>query len=339
MGLLEDLLADDPIPQLVPAAPRSTRFSGESQRCLLAQLDGPSQAAARALYEWLVTISQCGEGTAPSADVSPLRELIDQEHLSAASGWARQLAPVVSTRRMTRILHDVRGAALLQLIAIASFFEQEPDHDDLLTVMVLAADHAKVLRHSLLGVDEGRRLTDGAERRHGVANLRRRLASLRLHGRGGRVAIDFAATWDGDFATTCPEFSTVLKQVYHLLDNASRYTIDGRVSVRIFPKPARAPLAVRIAVANSLDEAQRARLGGPAGEELWRGFSTTGGGVGLASAAELVGEAFGLPDAETAIRQRLVGSCLGTAGYVAWFHWPTLAVAAVDADEADDAVG
>lgn len=332
LSQLQHLLAIDPVPHLDPSPTRNTRFSGESQRCLLAQLDGVSQPAAQSLYQWLTDVARAGgDGAGLPDDVSHLRALLDEDHLSAASGWARQLSPIVPTRRMTRILHDVRGAALQQMMAMASSIEQEPDRDGLRTVVLLAADHAKVIRHTLLGIDESRRLTDGAERRHGVANVRRRLASLMLHGRGGRILIDFAATWDGDFATTCPEFSTVLKQLYHLLDNASRYTVDGRVFVRIAPKPEQAPRAVRIAVGNSLDDAQRARLTGPAGAELWRGFSTTGGGVGLPSAAELVGDAFGLADAEATIAQGLVGSRVSEHGYVAWLHWPTIDSAAGDA--------
>jgi hypothetical protein len=155
-----------------------------------------------------------------------------------------------------------------------------------------------VLRHSLIGSDEERGLLDLARRLHGVENLRRRLPLLLLYNPAGDVRVDFAAAWHGDFAITCLEFSTVLKHLYNLMDNAARHTADRLVLIRIFPKPPFEPRSVRLVVANAISPADRATMSPSVLANLWRGYTTTGSGIGLVASAALVAEAFGLEGPE-----------------------------------------
>ena len=323
---LADELSRDPMPDTRPASSRSSRFTGESQRCQLTELTADSRLALHCLYDWLESIGRHVDADPGSHALrAALLALLDEERLDAAASWARSLAPVTSSPRLTRILHDVRGAALHQVISLASRDDRALNRDELRAIVIWARDHAKVLRHMVLGLDDDRRRTDVATRRHGVANLRTRLPVLLLAGGREPIAVTFAAACDDDFAETCPEFSTVLRQIYHLLDNAARYAVDGHIYVGAYPKPAGGPAAVRIVVANAIGDAQRAQLTSARAQGLWRGFSTTGGGVGLAASADLVSEAFGLDGAEQAIREGYVGSRVSQAGYLAWLHWPVLA--------------
>jgi hypothetical protein len=217
------------------------------------------------------------------------------------------------------------GGALQQVLGLAWLWRAgEVGADALHAVTIFARDHAKVLRHALIGLDNERRLLDVSHRLHGVGNLRNRLSCLLLANTAGAIRVDFAAGWTGEFAITCPEFSNVLRQIYNLLGNAARHTSNDVVLMRVHEKPKDHPQSVRFVVGNALTPVERARLSPAVVARTWRGYTTTGSGLGLAAGAALVSEAFGLTDAEQAIDTGHVGSRVTDNGFIAWFHWPVV---------------
>jgi hypothetical protein len=137
------------------------------------------------------------------------------------------------------------------------------------------------MRHSLIGLDMQGRLLDSGRRLHGVENLRNRLPHLMFVNADGAVRIDFAASWNGEFAITCPEFSTVLRQLYNLMGNAARHTADHTILVRVFPVGPAEPKSLRLVIENALTQADCATLSPSVLAKLWHGYTTTGSGLGL----------------------------------------------------------
>jgi hypothetical protein len=281
-------------------------------------------AGLRWLYEWLASVGEYASQDVRQPSVSQaLEELLGQSQLEHVIGAAHDITPVVrDSVRMARIVHDLRGTALHQLIGLTSLWSAGASGAEGQAIAILAGDHAKLMRHAVLGLDETRRLTDSGQRLHGIENLRRRFPFLILVNNGEEVCVDITALWDGDFAMTCPEFSTVLKQLYNLLNNAARHTADRVVRMRVYPTPAEAPRAVRLVVANTLTSEDRVALSPAVLAQLWRGHTTTASGLGLVASASLVSEAFGLLGPAQAVDLGYVGSRVTDNGYIAWLHWP-----------------
>lgn len=322
MTLLEDL-AIDPVPGAQIVSHRSDRFAGESQTGAVHELVPECVEGLRWMYDWLRAVGdRATSGVRKAAGADDFGPLLTADAVDRLIEASQALRPVDASTRMTWILHDLRGGALIHIIALAEALLADSDANARESLALLARDHAKVMRHSLVGLDEDRRRLDAEHRLHGTANLEPRLALIELHNPEGAVRVDFAASWHGDFAVNCLEFTTVLKQLYNLLDNAARHTADRRILVRASSWPAVDPSSVRFVVANALRAADRDALTLDALGGLWRGYSTTGSGMGLAASASLVAEAFGLEKADRAVDLGYVGSRVTESGYLAWLHWP-----------------
>jgi len=340
MRLSEDM-AEDPVPEAGIVIHRSTRFSGDTHTCRLSELSATSHEDLRWLYNWLEQVGSFSARDLNDPNVlAGLERFITTANLNRAAKRARNVRPAqAESLRVSRVLHDLRGTALQQVIGLAFLWhEGDGEVGSLRAVAILARDHAKVLRHTLIGLDEARRLLDADQRLHGVANLRNRLPRLLLSNSTGTVEVDFAAEWRGEFATTCLEFSTVLRQLYNLMGNAARHTVDQTVLIRVYPKPLVEPQSVRFVIANALTAAEHLLLSPGVLAQMWRGYTTTGSGFGLTAMAALVGEAFGLNGGGQAVDLGYVGSRVTDNGYIAWFHWPLLVCDAAQQAVAADGV-
>jgi hypothetical protein len=324
MTISEDMEVD-PVPAASIVNHRSTRFSGEIQTCDLSELSAQSLDELRWLYQWLEAL-----GKYSSRDLSQPTVLNEFEALVTRDSVARVIDSTRNIRaaqqgsiEVTRILHDLRGTALHQLVGIVDLWlSGRVFGGGLPAAAILARDHAKFMRHSLIGLDEQSRLLDAGRCLHGVENLRNRLLQLVFVNADGAVRIDFAANWNGEFAITCPEFSTVLRQLYNLMGNAVRHTADHTILVRVFPMGPVKPKSLRLVIANALTQADRATLSRSVLAKLWHGYTTTGSGLGLNASAALVAEAFGLECPDRAIDLGYVGSRVTENGYICWIHWP-----------------
>lgn len=324
MGLVDDM-GVDPVPEPGTVIHRTTRFSGDTHTCRLDEFAASYLKDLEWLYRWLEQVGGYSARDLNEPDArGELEALITADSLDRVTESARNVRPAQSeSLRVSRLLHDLRGTALQQIVGLASLWPLgDAEASTLQAIAMFARDHAKVLRHALIGLDEQRRLLDLGQRLHGVANLRNRLPLLLLLNSAGAVRVDFAAEWHGEFATTCPEFSTVLRQLYNLMGNAARHTANQLIVVRVYPNAPVEPQSARFVVANALTAAEHARLSPSVIAQTWRGYTTTGSGLGLAAIAALVGEAFGLSAGEEAVALGYVGTRVTENGYIAWFHWP-----------------
>lgn len=324
MTINEDMEVD-PVPTTSIVNHRSMRFSGETQACNLSDLSAQSLEELQWLYRWLEEVGSYNSRDLNHPTVlNEFEALITRDSVTRVIDSSRNIkAAQQESIGVARILHDLRGTALHQLVGIVGLWlSGKVIGGSLPAVAILANDHAKFMRHTLIGLDEKNRLLDSGRRLHGVENLRNRLPHLVFVNADGAVRIDFAAKWNGEFAITCPEFSTVLRQLYNLMDNAARHTADRAILVRVFTKEPVEPQSLRLVVGNTLTPANRATLSPNVLAKLWHGYTTTGSGLGLNASAALVAEAFGLERPDQAIDLSYVGTRITENGYICWIHWP-----------------
>ncbi|MEZ4380779.1 MAG: hypothetical protein R3A79_05500 [Nannocystaceae bacterium] len=227
--------------------------------------------------------------------------------------------------------HDIRGGsynALALLLEVVEADEALPG--ELERVYLLVRDHMKIMRSAVHDLDPEATAADQEILHHRIELLREKWAGAEYTIDGACARIDYRSSFDGSVADCCIEFAALDRVLYNLINNATRFTTDGAVYVRIDPlaeAPAVGPGNVRFAVLNRVSAGQRARLrerfGGDDLRELFVGGFTTGGhGVGLRICADLVVHGYRLPALREAITSGLVGARIIGDCFVAWFHWP-----------------
>ena len=227
--------------------------------------------------------------------------------------------------------HDIRGGsynALALLLEVVEDDEALPG--ELERVYLLVRDHMKIMRSAVHDLDPEATAADQEILHHRVELLREKWAGTEYTIAGSRAAIDYRSSFTGSVADCCIEFAALDRVLYNLINNATRFTTDGAVYVRVDPlveAAAEGPGNVRFAVINRISAGQRARLrerfGGDDLRELFVGGFTTGGhGVGLRICADLVVHGYRLPSLREALTCGLVGARIIDDSFVAWFHWP-----------------
>ena len=241
--------------------------------------------------------------------------------------------------RAGKVLHDIRGGAFTSLVVYSrSLREGIPaglSLEDLrLSTVLLARDHAKMMRNALPWIDPEGRRRDLEERPHRVEAVLGKWSSLdRLPSpRGGSVAVEVMRRYDGLLASCCLEVSALERVLSNLLANAVRFATASPVRVEVDPV---GPEAVRCLVANRIAPDDAAwlhhRCRGKPGH-LFRSrvaVGRAGGqGLGLATCADFVCAAFGLEGVDQALQAGYLGAWWGEGWFIAWVHWPALSLPA-----------
>ncbi len=227
--------------------------------------------------------------------------------------------------QLRRALHDLRGGAFFALRLYAALLdERSPNPDEVEAAAFLARDQAKVVRSLVPSIDPEGYTRDRSERAHGMRELVDKWDGFVFPQVEPPVRVEVEAPWRGDLASRCLEAAALDRVLYNLLNNAARFTSDGRVRLRV----ERVGSAARIAVANRIRDAERSWLSEGFGDDpsaLFLGGRTRGGsGVGMASGASIVARAWGQVDAADAVTMGAVGARVDDGSFVAWVHWPVL---------------
>jgi len=206
--------------------------------------------------------------------------------------------------------------------------------DDIERIYLLIRDHLKIMRNCLPDLDPVRTARDIELRAHGVDLLLEKWQHADYRLPDGQASITVDARYNGVVADRCVEFSALDRVFYNLINNATRHSADRRVMVGIFPIFECETPSLRIVVANRIDLLQRTaleqRFGLQWSDLFYGGFTfssdgSSGHGFGLAICAELVANAYGLPNGPAAIGGGYVGARPHGDLFVAWFHWPIAA--------------
>ena len=326
---------------------RVQRYRGEGFEWDGHELGPEGRSLLLELYQGLEGTYQAwlGERDAPdwAGLEEGLRRITDHAFVARIKALSRRLPvagdnPSVSESRVLqagKALHDVRGGAFTSLVVYVRALHRGGfpglSREDLRTAaVILARDHAKMMRNALPWIDPPARLRDLEERPHSLeAVLDKWTSTERIPVQsGGMVSVEVVSRYRGLLASCCLEVSALERVVSNLVANAVRFAAASPVRVEVAPV---APDAVRWMVANRLNPQDldwlQARCGGDPGR-LFRsrisGGREGGEGLGLATCADFVCAAFGLPGVEPAVRDGYLGAWWGEGWFTAWAHWPRL---------------
>jgi hypothetical protein len=225
-----------------------------------------------------------------------------------------------------KVLHDVRGGALTSLVGYARLIERVPPERklELLQLAVfLARDHAKMMRNALHDLDVPIRMADESAKLHPISDFVDKWDGLLMQIAQKEVLVEATSTFAGFVTNRCLETSAVDRILYNYINNAARFTTDGRVTLTIAPINEQ---LLRWVVVNAVSEDQQNWLRDNVGDDLGRlflGGHTRGGhGIGLSNCADFTASSFGLENGAEAVQQRYVGAKIVDGRYYAWFHWP-----------------
>ncbi|MFN7120794.1 MAG: hypothetical protein ACK4NM_02045 [Hydrogenophaga sp.] len=313
---------------------RAQRYQGQDQDALLSVLSRADQERIRSLYEYAKGVHLCWLSMRDKPDWGVLRAkvlaLLSPPLRAAAQDLGRDTLAHTSdgdaTLALGKVLHDLRGGALMSLQLYAHMAEWDTDPAPLRGAAYLARDQAKIMRNALPDLDPEVRSADEAEKPHFMQTVVEKWDGFRFEGADQQAGqVDISCEYDGLLASCCLEASAVDRVVYNYVNNATRFSAGSNIFMEILPIGEH---TVRWIVANPItrDQAQwlRQETGGDL-SQLFRGGMTRGGnGLGLSNCADFVAAAFGLPDIDSALQGRYLGAMVEDGWYLAWAHWPAL---------------
>lgn len=313
---------------------RAQRYIGDDLETSLSALSPSDQDRIRLLYAYAkgVHLGWLSMRDAPVWEV--LRELVvavmSPPLSTAAKDLGRDTLALITDNAaataMGKVLHDVRGGALMSLQLYAHMAQWDADPAHLRSSAFLARDQAKIMRNALPDLDPEIRSADESEKPHYMQTVVEKWDMFRFEAidqQPGQVEV--TCQYEGLLASCCLEASAVDRIVYNFINNATRFSAGPSIRMDIHPVGCN---AVRWVIANPITDDQSEWLRKTTKGDLsslFRGGLTRGGnGLGLSNCADLVAAAFGLPDVNTALQNKYLGAVVEDNWYLAWAHWPAL---------------
>lgn len=313
---------------------RKQRYRGEDFDAPMSVLSPVDQAHIRALYDFAKGLHGSWVGMHQQPDWGSLRaqviSLLSPPLSVAAKSFgrdslARHSAPG-GDATLSKLVHDLRGGALMPLQLYAHMLEEDADPMQLRSAVFLARDQAKIMRNILPDLDPDVRLADETEKPHHMETVVEKWSQFQFERTGqepGRVSLH--CTYRGLLASCCLEASAVDRIIYNYINNATRFTAGPVIHMTVAPIGEH---VVRWMVANPVTPDQEAWLQERAQGDLsclFRGGLTRGGqGLGLSNCADFVAAAFGLHDIDEALEGKYLGATVKDGCFTAWAHWPSL---------------
>jgi signal transduction histidine kinase len=312
---------------------RSDRYSGEDLGVSCADLAAADQQFARLLYAGLMNLLQYADPLHRSRSALSVDEALVRirwpELLGLVTVFGHQTRALDPPRRVRQAVHDIKGGALTSLIFWIKTLDSGADAESTLgRGFFLVRDHLKIMRNCLADLDSPARQRDLEEKHHAVELLREKWEGAVHRVDGGEAHIAVHGDFDGVISSRCMEFSTLDRVLYNLINNAAKHAADQRVDLVVMPTPPEDPRNLRFVVLNrtTLDHRNllRSRFRDSINGLFQEEFTTGGSGVGLSICADLVGNAFGVPDPIQGLDDGYLGAAWIEDRLATWFHWPIL---------------
>ena len=231
---------------------------------------------------------------------------------------------------MAKTIHDLRGGAMSALLGELQFAQIRPmDGVGARRLFFLTRDHLKIMRNSLLGLDDAKRQADLVPKMHSVDLIAEKWQHALVRGAERQTRLEVVCNYHGNIAECCVEFGALDRVFYNLVNNACRHTASGEVQLAIHSHPGdlAEPDDLLFCVSNpvSAEAEQTLAARGDLSGLFTPGVSSTGSGYGLTVAIDFVTNAFGLKSRSQAIAGGYLGVQLVAGEFRAWFHWPVAA--------------
>jgi hypothetical protein len=228
-----------------------------------------------------------------------------------------------SSPHIKKIIHDVRGGALMAMISNAKriqLLNLYHDTDIMRSFVFLARDQAKMMRNAVEDIDVITRSADERIRIHSIYDYVKKWHNFEYHQDERVIVVKVRCLYEGNITTSCLEASALDRVVYNFMNNALRFAATNEIVVTIFPIGD----ILRWVVENEMSPENAQWLQKNVGEDLrslYKGGITNGGnGIGLTNCVDLVAASFGISSQE-AIDQGYICSKVVNTTYYACFHW------------------
>ncbi len=327
---------------------RHVRYVGDDLCVTLQELAARDQVLVHGLYQALTELlSVITDTTTDDAwkwqaiilwkERHNLDRFIDQVREIGLASHAQN-----STEELSKAMHDVRGGALGALLGRLQMLDYSPRTEARLApLFVLTRDHLKIMRNTLVGLDDPRRDADRKPKAHAMRLMLEKWHESVVGPQWGERSVQMLidCRYEGALTDCCLESAAIDRIFYNLAANACRYAAGDRLEMTVFPLPEPSDRCLRFVLSNEVSATDAVRLramiqaresavpapGNP--QDLAALFeaevSSTGSGFGLTVVADFVAGAFGLRDRAEVLRERYAGAVLDGDTFRVWFHWPT----------------
>ena len=322
--------------EIAPISPyRNQRRAYESTLSLY-DVTLPTRRTIRKLYRHLIELTYLLRPWLDTPDYPTVFAETRLRTFVRTAKWSRiietllHLAPMTHRHndRVLRVIHDIRGGALTSL----TLYLQMAECGDLLArdipqMVLLANDHAKILRSMIVDLDRIRYTLDELFVPQPIGVI-----TTTWHAKHYRIPSGHTA-W---VTVECPvveyvaesmiELAALERVLYNLVNNAVRHCAHPHVGIRITPSPHFADMVI-IEVWNTLDAQQYRRLLQLCPDANWQrlvreSLSTTGSGLGLGICADIVAHMCGMDHVEHVMAARYFHVDATSTSFHVQFVWP-----------------
>lgn len=237
---------------------------------------------------------------------------------------------LIDSTRVHRVIHDLRGGALASLSLYLQLAESgDLQAQDIPQMVLLANDHAKMLRTAISDLDRIRYTRD-------ELFLPQSLESIVTHWRdiqyriatGESAPVTCSSSVHGYIADSVIELAALDRLLYNLVNNAVRYAHGKEIVIRISHFCTMDDM-VQFVVSNPITEEHQQLLNHLTGRNtqalVTSSMTTTGSGLGLGICADIVAHMF-QTDIDEILRQHYFTVQWHTNTFEVSFVWPLVDV-------------
>lgn len=304
---------------------RSDRYDGSGFSTTLSALLPSDAAVIARVYQALRLICDVVLYMGDQRDSDILLRLLrsQRDDLSQIRKLGKE--PAARPAGLQNIFHDLRAGALSALYGYLEMLEDGEGftETDLQQCLILAFDHAKMMRNAVEDLDPWVHLADERLSLHSVEDQIARWKNTRFRLNERAIQLLCTSHSSGIMSNRCLETSSIDRIAYNLMNNAARFSAAEAITLSV--EDVSADL-LRFVVSNQVNDEQVGWLQQNVGNDLnalWNGGLThKGHGRGLRNCAELITRCFGLVASQDAADDGYLGLTLEGNIFSAWFHWP-----------------
>lgn len=302
-----------------------TRYNGTGFSTTLAHFSPPDVTILKTIYERIKNVYDLWLYMKDAPQYALFRPTIEYFCSDEVVMLGRELGASTedASEALHKILHDIRGGALMTMISCAhriQLMNLYSDVERMRSFVFLARDQAKMMRSAIDDIDPFTRAADERFRIHSVYDYVKKWNDFQYPSQRGIITVRVRCLFEGNVTTCCLEASALDRVVYNYINNALRFAAGDTITLTILP----IGNVLRWVVENEIEPQNIAWLKenvDETGKALYKGGITNGGnGIGLANCAEIVAAGFSI-DPSDAIEQGYVGAKVIDSTYFGWFHW------------------
>lgn len=314
---------------------RRSRYHAQDIELSLYDVPLKARRAIRKLYRHLVELTYLLRPWLDNPDFPTTMAEKRLRTFVVTAKWSQMISALqdvtpnqtlIESARVHRVIHDLRGGALSSLGLYLQMAESgDLQAQDIPHMVLLANDHAKMLRTAISDLDRVRYTRDEIFMPQPIDAIVQHWRNVYYRIDTGQSAlVTCHSQVFGYIADSVIELAALERVLYNLVNNAVRHTYAGTIDMRI-EYHNQAHDLVRFSVQNPLTQdqvLQLTRLTNNTPHNLvLQPITTTGSGLGLGICADIVAHVFH-SDIYEVLRQQYFAVSWDESQFVVEFVWP-----------------